>query len=550
VVIAWLAAMAVFETARIVSRFILAPTAPGLRLLPLGDAAATYLFRWTVHLARVVAAGLLVTAVIRLEGGSEALTLLVTTLFGLGVAVMLVLMALWNRKPVAEAIRAGAAPDSLAAQLAPVWHLAALAYVLVFWGVWVLGLMIVGARALLPGMVTLLIIPGCLLTDYAAQRLVDLAVGMAEPKGPDVGPDVGGDAGQSHAGQDGAVAPIVRFRRFLSTGFRVLILAAAAFALLRAWGIDIEVGRAVVHAAINTLVTLVLAYVFWVFVSRFIERKLREKQGATPGEDAGEGGGGPGGDRFSTLLHLVRKFIFAAIAVVTVLVVLSSLGIDIGPLIAGASVFGIAIGFGAQTLVKDIISGIFFFMDDAFRVGDYIEVGSACGTVEQISVRSFKLRHHLGMLYTIPFGSVKEIKNMSRDWAVMKLQYLVPFDTDIGRIKKIIKEINKEIRAVPELDALMLDDIKSQGVKAMEEHGMRMRVKFMTRPGGQFTLRKLVLARMRRKFDEAGIEFARPRVSVEMPADTELSSEQATALAAAAGNAVRKKTPPGEGGDF
>ncbi len=91
------------------------------------------------------------------------------------------------------------------------------------------------------------------------------------------------------------------------------------------------------------------------------------------------------------------------------------------------------------------------------------------------------------MLYTIPFGSIKDVKNMSRDWSIMKLKYLVPFDTDIQQVKKIIKSINKEIRAIPELDEMMLSDIKSQGVKAMEEYGMRMRVKFMTKPGGQFT---------------------------------------------------------------
>ncbi len=142
-------------------------------------------------------------------------------------------------------------------------------------------------------------------------------------------------------------------------------------------------------------------------------------------------------------------------------------------------------------------------MDDAFRMGDYIIVGSARGQVEAISVRSFKLRHHLGPLYTIPFGSVKNIQNMTRDWAIMKLQYLVPFDTDIGQVKKIIKKINKEIRSVPELNELCWTTSRVRR-QAMEEYGMRMRVKFMTKPGGQFTLRKLVLAKMRKEFAEAG----------------------------------------------
>ena len=256
---------------------------------------------------------------------------------------------------------------------------------------------------------------------------------------------------------------ITKFENFLSRGFRVLVFAASIFFLFRVWGMDLTVGREVVRAGINILIVLILAYILWVSVSGYIERKLKQKGDEASG-DSGEGdGGGPGGDRFSTLLQLVKKFIFASIAVVTVLIILSSMGVDIGPLIAGASVFGIAIGFGAQTLVKDIISGIFFLTDDAFRVGDYIETAGAMGTVEEISVRSLKLRHHLGFLYTIPFGSMKMVKNNTRDWAVMKLQYLVPFDTDIHQVKKIIKKINKEVRAVPELNEFMLSDIKSQG---------------------------------------------------------------------------------------
>ena len=527
VVIAWLAAMVFLALVKIAARFLLAPHAPSLRYLPLSDRVAQYLFRWTVWLGRIMATGLLFTALIRLAGGSEALFLLTSALFGSLIAFVLALMVLWNKKPVADFIRANQPEDSFLYGVADVWHVAGIAYVLGFWLFWLLALMIFGTRAMLPGLVTLLAVPGYFLLDWATQRLVAFAVALAaESAKPSEGDEPRG---------------ITRFQSFLSKGFRVLILAATGFTLLRVWGMDISLGRTTVRAFLSILLTLVLAYIFWIFLSSLIERKLMDKQQDEAGHGDGEGGGGPGGDRFSTLLQLIRKFIFAAIAVITTLIVLSSLGVDIGPLIAGASVLGIAIGFGAQTLVKDIISGIFFLMDDAFRVGDYIETGSAMGTVEEIGVRSIKLRHHLGFLYTIPFGSMKLVKNNTRDWAVMKLQYLVPFDTDIQQVKKIIKKINKEIRAVPELNEFMLDDIKSQGVKAMEEYGMRMRVKFMTKPGGQFTLRKLVLAKMRKEFAEAGIEFAKPRVSVHLPEDSNLTPEEQALMAAAAEKEVKAK---------
>jgi len=533
VIAAWLTAMVFLELVKVAARFLLSPHAPSLRYLPLSDATAQHLFHWTVHVTRVIAVGLLLVTLLRIEGVGEATLLLITAVFGFLVAFMLVLLALWNKRPVAEALRRGCDPESLRYQFAGIWHMGAITYVLCFWMFWVVALMIFGGRAMLSGMVTLLVIPGYFLCDWVTQRLVRFAVSMAEG---DPARAAGGEGGGLHIG---------RFERFLSRAFRVLILAAAVFILLRAWGIDLVLGREVVRAGINALITLILAYILWVSVSGLIERKLRAAGEDIDGHDGhggeGDGHGGPGGDRFSTLLQLLRKFIFVSISVVTVLIVLSSMGVDIGPLIAGASVFGIAIGFGSQTLVKDIISGIFFLTDDAFRVGDYIETAGAMGTVEAISVRSIKLRHHLGFLYTIPFGSMKTVKNNTRDWAVMKLQYLVPFDTDLQKIKKIVKRINKEIREVPELNEFMLSDIKSQGVKAMEDYGMRMRVKFMTKPGGQFTLRKLVLAKMRNYFAEEGIEFAKPRVTVHLPDRDTAHPDDDLLAAAAATQAVSAK---------
>ena len=166
-----------------------------------------------------------------------------------------------------------------------------------------------------------------------------------------------------------------------------------------------------------------------------IDRKLRDEM-QLPGEDMEEGTGV--GSRSATLLLLLRKFIMCVLFVIVSLIVLSSVGVDIGPLIAGAGVIGLAIGFGAQTLVKDIIAGVFFLIDDAFRIGDYVETGSAKGTVEQISLRSLKLRHPRGMVFTVPCGGLKTVKNFSRDYIVSKLQFRIDYDSDINKIRKII----------------------------------------------------------------------------------------------------------------
>ena len=125
-----------------------------------------------------------------------------------------------------------------------------------------------------------------------------------------------------------------------------------------------------------------------------------------------------------------------------VLMALSALGVQIGPLIAGAGVIGVAIGFGSQTLVRDIISGMFYLLDDAFRVGEYIVSGTFRGTVEGFSLRSIRLRHHRGPLFTVPFGNLGAVQNLSRDWVIDKITFNVPFDTDVAKVKKIVKRVS------------------------------------------------------------------------------------------------------------
>ncbi|UCE56256.1 MAG: mechanosensitive ion channel family protein, partial [Desulfobacterales bacterium] len=191
-----------------------------------------------------------------------------------------------------------------------------------------------------------------------------------------------------------------------------------------------------------------------------------------------------------------------------------------GPLIAGAGVFGLAIGFGAQTLVKDIISGVFFLMDDAFRVGDYLEISGTKGTVEHISLRSLRLRNPRGMVYFIPFGDLSLVTNLSRDYVIMKLDFRVRYDADVEKIRKVIKKkVYNVIMANPELGPKLLEPIKSQGVREMDDSAMIMRVKYKTKPGDQFEIRKEVYRLMQEAFKEEGIEFAHRNVTVYMPPD-------------------------------
>ena len=202
---------------------------------------------------------------------------------------------------------------------------------------------------------------------------------------------------------------------------------------------------------------------------------------------------------------------------VVVLLLLASMGINIGPLLAGAGVIGLAIGFGAQTLVKDIIAGIFFLIDDAFRVGDYIETSGLKGTVEHISIRSLQLRSPRGPVHTIPFGSMGTVTNNSRDYIISKLEFRVRYDTDVDKVRKIIKKIYKKIRKHEEMGPVLLGKIKSQGVRELDDSAMVMRVKFKTIPGEQFVIRREVFRMMQEAFRKNGIEFAHRNVTVYLP---------------------------------
>src|SRR4029078_3770457 len=204
----------------------------------------------------------------------------------------------------------------------------------------------------------------------------------------------------------------------------------------------------------------------------------------------------------------------AAIVIITLLMVLSSMGIEIGPLIAGAGVAGVAIGFGAQTLVKDVIAGIFYLLDDAFRVGEYIQSGTYKGTVESFSLRSVKLRHHRGYIFTVPFGELGAVQNMSRDWVIDKFSINVDYATDVEKARKIVKKIGQQFAEDPEYAPHIIEPMKLQGVQNFGDYGIELRVKMTTKPGEQFVIKRKAFVAIKKAFEEAGIRIASPSVMV------------------------------------
>ena len=335
-------------------------------------------------------------------------------------------------------------------------------------------------------------------------------------------------------------------RSFIRIG-RVIVAAIVILLIANAWQIDLISLRGKASAGADFfqfLITLAIGYLFYEGVGLWVNRRLAREhttQEVTEDMAAGEGGGA-GGSRLATVLPLVRVTAQVGIAVIFFLLALGNLGVDITPLLAGAGILGLAIGFGAQKLVADIVGGIFFLIDDAFRVGEYVDVGGTMGTVEKISVRSMQLRHHRGAVHTIPYGEIQKLTNFSRDWVIMKLMFTVPFDTDPNKIKKIFKKIGAEMMEDPVHGPGFLEPFKSQGVFNFDDVGMVVRGKFMAKPGGQFTIRKEIYNRVKKEFDAAGIAFARREVRVAIPGmenAEDMSDFEKSAVAGAAAGAVQ-----------
>ncbi len=280
------------------------------------------------------------------------------------------------------------------------------------------------------------------------------------------------------------------------------------------WSEDLPVGR-----ALDVMVILFIGYILFNFFRIWIDSKIAEESDDGTEAELGDEGGEGGQSRLATLLPLFRGAILAVVVVTIVLIVLMELGINVSPLFAGAGVVGLAVGFGSQTLVRDIFSGAFFLLDDAFRKGEYIDIGDVKGTVEKISVRSFQLRHHLGALNTIPFGEIKVLTNYSRDWVIMKLPLRVTYDTDVEKVRKLIKKLGQQLLSDPVIGENFIQPLKSQGVIEMQDSAMIIRVKFMTKPGDQWLVRKKVYQEIRELFAREGIRFAHREVTVRLADD-------------------------------
>ncbi|MEL6576057.1 MAG: mechanosensitive ion channel family protein [Pseudomonadota bacterium] len=482
------------------------PDYPHLRIGSVDDAAAAAIVRVGQRVVSVAIAGWLMAGLSPTLGFGFPPAMVIVASTGIIVTVILTVLILRNRHAISNGVER-ILPQPSADHPTP-WqhHLAqaapflGLIYVLVAAVYWLLNWLESGQL---------------FLTGPSSTILVLLVLPLFDRLGEEI----------ARALTARATARSLRFRAALFRLWRLFLGIMAVGVITRLWGFnffDLAHGPgAPVWAApvLNIVWAFALAWAAW----QLIRASLWQERRASTGAEEDDQITPAGASRLDTLLPLFRIALGLVIAVTLLMYGLSEAGLNIGPLLASAGIVGIAVGFGAQTLVRDIFSGIFFLIDDAFRVGEYIELeGDLRGEVENISIRSLQLRHHRGPVVTIPFGELKSVTNHNRDWVIYKMNFRMEPDTDPKKFKKLVKQVGFEFLESPEHGHKFLEPLKSQGVYMVDDDSaLVFRVKFKCKPRQQFVLRREIYHRLREVFAANDLNLSRRKVEVVQTGDGE-----------------------------
>lgn len=218
--------------------------------------------------------------------------------------------------------------------------------------------------------------------------------------------------------------------------------------------------------------------------------------------------------RAASISAVVGSTATVLIWVIAILVALGEAGIDLGPLIAGAGIAGVALGFGAQSLVKDCIAGLFMLIEDQYGIGDIVDLDEASGTVEEISLRVTVLRDIGGTVWHVPNGEVRRVGNMSQLWSVAMIDVDIAYDADIDRAREVIRETARAVRDDEDWSGRVIDEPEVLGVEVLGADAVTIRMSVKTEPGAQFDVQRVLRERIKRSLDDAGIEIPFPQRTV------------------------------------
>ena len=515
----YLNAFLIVEMAKVVVRATLSPIAGSLRLIPVSDRAARSLTHISSIVFSIVGYGHLLVVPIVNQSASRAAGTGVSALMSMIVLFYLFYVVMRHRQAVAKWLKEGTevhehldmaedgaqdASDTSPQEpgllrqtlnsLAQAWHWFALAYLGIMFVVVTTQSADVTFNALTgSGKIVLAVMVATLLSGWLAQTV---SRGVRLPS--DVNEKL----------------PLLerRINRFVPRAFGLLRLLLLALVLIfsldvvgffdmRAW-LESQVGLAFTGTLISVSLILLCAFVLWLALTSFVDYRLNPEFGAVPTA------------RETTLLTLMRNALTIVLLVLTIMFCLSEIGLNIGPLLASAGVLGLAIGFGAQKMVQDIITGVFIQFENAINVGDVVTLSGTTGGVERLSVRSVSLRDVHGVLHIIPFSSVDMVSNFMKDFSYFVCDMGVAYRENVTEVKDAMHEAFDRLMEDVDIARDVLAPLEWFGVNSFGDSAVNLRARIKTVPGKQWSTGRAYNEKLKEVFDARGIEIPFPQQTI------------------------------------
>ena len=516
----YLNAFLLVELAKVAIRALLSPSTGGLRVLPLGNRGARRINRIANVVVSVLGYGQLLVVPIVNAQASRAAGSAVSALLALFVLLYLVIVVIRSRKAVTTWLQTKIAPPAdveveaqtaevdgetvvveepqpvparrhgVLASLAQHWHWFTLAYLAFMFIIVVTQPPGVVSQALLgSAKIAIALVLGALVSS-ALSGLVGRGIALPETVNerlPLLQPRLN------------SVVPKVLIGVRYVILLIVLMFAVDTINLLpvRSW-METRIGLQLTGTIFSVALILLIAYAVWLALTSWVDYRLNPNYGAVPTA------------RETTLLTLLRNAATVALIILTLMFCLSEIGLDIGPLLASAGVLGLAIGFGAQKMVQDIITGIFIQFENAINVGDVITVGGTTGVVEKLTIRSVSLRDVQGCFHLIPFSSVDMVSNFTREFSYFVCDMGVAYREDVEEVRVAMLDAFEELRSDPDQAMAIIGDAEWFGVNSFGDSSVNVRLRIKTVPGKQWGLGRAYNGIMKRIFDERGIEIPFP----------------------------------------
>ena len=488
-------------------RMIVAPGAPLIRPLPVGEETAHYIYFWVRRLVRIFVYAFFFLMATHLVGLPDPAYRSLLYLVGLALMAFLMVFVLQNRAPLAAAIRGrgeeATAYGGLRARLAGTWHLFVNLYIVAVYAVW------------------LFQVEGGF--EFLMVATFWTVVAMAAAKGLGMGASRGiGRLFRVSADLDARFPGLgARANRYVPVLNRIIawvVYIGAALVVLDVWGVDTlgwlasDEGAMVLRKGVTVAFILLSAIIVWeainLGIGRYLDRMDVNAEGAA---------------RARTLLPLMRTTALIVIVVIGSLVVLSEIGLNIGPLLAGAGVIGLAIGFGSQKLVQDVITGLFILVEDTLAIGDVVRFDADhSGVVEALSIRSVRLRDLSGNVHTLPFSEVKTILNMTKDWSYYVFEVGVAYRENIDHVISVLNDIGAELEADGDFGPFIMEPLEVLGLDKFADSAIIIKARIKVKPPArQWLVGREFNRRMKARFDAEGIEIPFPHQTIYFGEDRE-----------------------------